>query len=144
MKASIRYPLLGASFAMLMPATIAWASVNHDLPPKQVHGSIVYRSGGSDPAQAAAMDSAESKYPLELDFLWGRGAKETPVKVSDWSIESPAGHALLEASPGGPVVLASIPDGRYTVTASYDGKSLTRTATVRNGAHDIVVLEWAQ
>jgi hypothetical protein len=144
MKLINRMFLLCALSATLAPATSAWASVNPDLPPKQVHGSVVYLSGGTSAAQALAMRSEAANYPLELDFLWGRGAKESPIAVVDWSIKNVAGQALLHASSSGPVVLASVPDGRYMVTARHEGKTLSRTATVRKGTHDTVVMEWPQ
>jgi hypothetical protein len=144
MKVINRMFLSSALFVTLAPAMSAWASVNSDLPPRQVHGSVVYLSGGSSAAQAVAMRSERANYPLELNFLWGRGAKETPIAVVDWSIKNAAGHSLLDASSSGPVVLASVPDGRYTVTARYEGRTLSRTATVRKGTHDTVVMEWPQ
>jgi hypothetical protein len=45
---------------------------------------------------------------------------------------------------GGPLVLASLPGGRYTVRATYDGKTITRSVNVRKGTQDDVLLEWPQ
>jgi hypothetical protein len=136
--------LLSALAAMLVPAAMASASTNPDLPSRNIQGSVVYLSGGGDPAQEAALRSEAARYPLEFDFLWGRGAKETPVNVVDWTIKDKAGHPLVVAPSGGPVVLASVPDGRYVVTARYEGKELSRTVAVRKGVRDTVVMEWPQ
>jgi hypothetical protein len=120
----------------------AWASISSDLPRAQSAGSVKYLSGGSDPAQAKAMRSEAPGYPLELDFLWGRGQKETQLTGVQWSIGDAAGHQLVNASSGGPEVLASLPDGRYTVTARYEETTLSRVVSVHKGIHDTVVLEW--
>jgi len=139
-----RILLSSALSAMLVPASLAWAATNPDLRTAHVHGAVVYLSGGSNPTQASALRTEAANYPLELDFLWGRGAKETPVTVADWSIRNAAGHQLLDASSSGPIVLASLRDGRYTVTARYEGTELSRIATVRKGMHDTVPMEWPQ
>ena len=136
--------LSSALAALLVPAAIAVASTNPDLPSRHVQGSVAYLSGGSDLAQAAAMRSESARYPLELDFLWGRGAKETPVAAVDWAIKDAAGHPLVGAPASGPVVLASVPEGRYTVTARYEGKEVSRAVNVRKGTHDTIVMEWPQ
>jgi hypothetical protein len=129
--------LLAAS----LPVSTAWASISSDMPPSKSAGPITYVSGSSDPAQAKAMSSEAASYPLELVFFWGRGQKETPVTV-DWSIKDAAGHEMLDAPSSGPEVLASLPDGRYTVTARYKETTLSRVLAVHKGIHDTVVLEW--
>jgi hypothetical protein len=70
------------------------------------------------------MDAEAARYPLELIFLWGRGQKETPVDV-EWSIRNTAGDELAHARSSGPEILASLPDGRYRVTARHDATTLS-------------------
>src|SRR5262249_6241670 len=112
-------------------APMAWASTNSDLPAAQQAGSVTYLSGGSAPAQQQAMQRDAKQYPLELQFLWGRGAKETPVTASRWSIrDAKTGDVLASGQSGGPIVLASLPNGRYAVLATYDGTTLKRYVPV--------------
>ncbi len=122
-------------------ASTGWASINSDMPPAKSVGPITYSSGGSTPAQAKAMDNEAARYPLELLFFWGRGQKETPIDV-DWSIKKASGHELVDARSSGPEVLASLPEGRYTVTARYKETTLSRAFNVHKGTHDDVMLEW--
>ncbi len=129
--------LAGPAASTTMKSTLA------QMPPAQHSGPVTYVSGGGA-AQAAALQREAASYPLELDFLWGRGAKETAIPNVEWSIRNPAGHALVDARSSGPVVLASLPDGRYTVTATYEGKAISRDVDVHRGKHDQVVLEWPQ
>jgi hypothetical protein len=144
MRTHNRVLLVSLLAAMSLPTATALASVDAALPPAQRAGSITYLSGGSDPAQATAMRGVEARYPLELNFLWGRGAKETEVAGVEWSIRNAAGHELLDVRSGGPLVLASLPDGRYTVTARYDGTALSRAVAVHKGMHDDLLLEWPE
>jgi hypothetical protein len=124
-----------------LAASTAWASVSPSLPAAHTVGPITYVSVSADAAQTKAVRAEESRYPLELLFLWGRGAKETPVDVQ-WSIKNAAGKELIDAQSKGPEVLASLPNGRYTVTASYQGTTLSRVVDVHKGTHEVVVDEW--
>lgn len=144
MQALNRYLMVGAVSMAIMPAAMAMASPESALPPQHTAGPVTYLNGGSDPAQATAMNGAAARYPLELEFLWGRGAKESEIARVQWSVRNAAGHEMIDGSAGGPMVLASLPDGRYTVTATYDGDTLSRTVSVRKGMHDDVLLEWPQ
>ncbi len=141
MKSSNR--MLWVSLLAMTPFAVssAWASVDSQMPPVKTVGPITYFSGGSTPAQAEAMNGTAARYPLEMLFLWGRGQKETPVDV-EWSIKNAAGHELVDARSSGPEVLASLPDGRYTVKARYKETTVSRVVTVRRGMRDDVVLEW--
>lgn len=138
--------ILLSSLLAMAPFSISmcWASASPSLPPAQHAGPITYISGGGTPAQAEAIGQKAAGYPLELDFLWGRGAKETPIANVDWSIRNAPGHEMLDAHSNGPEVLASLPNGRYTVTARYEGTTRSRVVDVHQGMHDTVVLEWPQ
>ena len=140
-KQILRLSLFAVTAFTSFVALAATAPVSSGMPPAKRAGQITYFSGGGTPAQVNAMDTQANRYPLELLFLWGRGEKETPVDVA-WSIKNAAGRELVDASASGPEVLASLPDGRYTVVARYDETTLSRTVLVHRGKHDTVVLEW--
>ena len=133
-------------FALAVPATsTTMKTTMSQLPPAEHVGPVTYLSGGADAKEAEAMRHATANYPLELDFLWGRGAKESQIGNVDWSLKNDTtGQTLINANATGPMVLASLPDGHYTVTATYDGKALARDVSVQKGQHDRVVLEWPQ
>jgi len=56
-----------------------------------------------------------------------RGEFVSDVKVS---IKDKAGKTVLEALSDGPMLLARLPAGAYTVSADYDGKTLVRKVNV--------------
>ena len=134
-----------AGLVLAVPTASATAKPSmSQLPPAEHAGPVTYLNGGAEARQAEAMHRAAFNYPLELDFLWGRGAKESQISKVEWSIQNAAGHELVDARASGPIVLASLPDGHYTVKATYDGKALTRDVVVRKGKQDKVLLEWPQ
>jgi hypothetical protein len=63
------------------------------------------------------------------------------VTAARRSIHSAAGRELLRASSGGPMVHLSLPDSHYTVTARFEGTTLSRAVSVHAGMHDAVLLE---
>jgi len=142
MNARNRVLLSGLVALLLVPVAMCRASSAPEGSSAPRSGQINYISGSDNLAQTIGREAAG--YPLELEFLWGRGAKETPVGNVEWSIRDPAGDMLVETFSRFPDVLASLPDGRYTVTAIYDGKSISRVVNVHKGAHEIVALEWPQ
>ncbi len=92
------------------------------------------------------MKRAASSYPLELQFVERGDASEVSrgmyaagigVKIFD-----NAGRIVLEAKAGGPFMLASLPDGEYTINAEDDGRVVTRRVHVEHARHQTVVFEW--
>lgn len=135
---------LGVAVTGLALSLPAASKTLSQLPTAEHAGPITYLSGGSDARQADAMRHATASYPLELDFLWGRGAKESPIANVDWSLKNDKTGQAIAAHSTGPIVLATLPDGHYTLRATYDGKSLTRDVSVQKGKHDRLVLEWPE
>jgi hypothetical protein len=139
-----RIALLSALAAFGARAAVAPAASGPELIVAHHIGAITYLDIDRRAIQEGVLEQKEAPmYPLELDFLWGRGAKQTQLDGVKWSIADVAGHSLVEAHASGPVILAAVPDGRYVVTGWFDGSSVKRTVTVRHGEHTIVPLEWA-
>jgi len=93
-----------------------------------------YVSGGigdDDPMIASKAD-----YNLHLVFAQ-QGSGEYLADV-DVFIENSKGDKVVNAKSSGPLFYVDLPAGRYRVTASFDGKSLSKTTTVRNkGGSDL-------
>lgn len=136
--------LLVSSFVVVISAAPSMALACSELPAARHAGSVTYLSGGNTPAQEQAMQNDVKRYPLELRFVWGRGVKETLVNANGWSIRDAAGIVVAMGSSSGPIVLASLPNGRYTVLATYNGDTLTRIVQVCEGVQNDVLLEWPQ
>ena len=108
----------------LSSATIAQES----LPSVQTFGGVSYITGGIGLDESAAMKAAEKDFTLSLLFAQTkRGEFVSDVTVS---IKDKTGKIVLEAMSDGPVLLARLPAGAYTVSADYDGKVLVRKVQV--------------
>jgi hypothetical protein len=132
--------------AALCGATSAMAVSENDPPPEISQGTVRYMTGGIGTEQQDAMKRAAASYPLELEFvergdaseLW-RGMYTAGIGVT---IVDNAGRIVLEARAGGPFMLASLPDGEYTVNADDGGRVVTRRVHFEHAKHQTVVFEW--
>lgn len=105
------------------------------LPPVHHQGGVSFVSGGVGSDQAAALKDEMHKYPLVLEFA-GKAQQgneylaDVPVHITDMK-----GATVLKTTSHGPFILASLPNGRYRITASHDGKSQERVVDVNHSNH---------
>jgi hypothetical protein len=115
--------LAPALLISLLAATPAFA----DVTPQTTNG-ITYVSGGVGADEEAAMQQLRPQYRLRMLFAVQGGGDylaDVPVTIAD-----PKGRTLLEATAQGPFFYANLPAGTYRVTATSDGRAITRTVTV--------------
>jgi len=118
--------VLAQSAAFAAPAGLP--SVHHQ-------GSVSFLSGGVGSDQATALKDEMHKYPLVLEFA-GKAQQgneylaDVPVHITDMK-----GATVLKTTSRGPFMLASLPNGRYKITATYDGKTQERLVDVNPANH---------
>jgi len=113
------------------------------LPPTQRVGQVTYLSGGVGSDQSRAIKDVMGNYPLVLMFVartenGNEYLADVPVTITDMS-----GQMVLDTKSDGPFMLASLPNGRYTVTASYRGKTEQRTVNISAPKHARQMFIWA-
>ncbi|WP_434667086.1 carboxypeptidase regulatory-like domain-containing protein [Paraburkholderia sp. A3BS-1L] len=128
-------------------ALVAWTqyafAATDLLPPMQHQGDVTFLSGGIGLSESTAIKDAMHHYPLTLEFA-GKGPggsvylANIQVEISDMH-----GHAVLKTIAAGPFLLASLPDGRYRVTALYGGKSESRDVRISPAAHVHELFLWS-
>ena len=91
------------------------------------HTSFVNGGIGKDEADSMRTEAAD--YPLEVVF--SRRADERD------------GQVIVDQKRLGPIFLARLPDGPYTVTAEFQGATQTRRVAVADGKHTKVSLVWS-
>ena len=99
--------------------------------PKTEHG-VTYLSGGIGEDESAAMKAEAKHYPLSLVFSAGKYGEylaRVPVTIKDY-----AGKMVLDTVSKGPILLVSLAPGRYTVTATRDGKTLRQAVDIKKGS----------
>ena len=105
---------------------------------------VPFVNGGITKDEADAMRQEATRYSLEVT-LARRG--ETPGRnefVADarLRVTDGSGRVVLERNDTGPIFLASLPDGTYTVEASYNGLSKSQRVQVSRGRHAQVTFLW--
>jgi hypothetical protein len=88
---------------------------------------VSYLSGGVGADSRDELLAKEKEYNLKIVAAEKSGDYLAGVQVV---IESARKEQVLDATMEGPILLAKLAPGRYTVTAVSDGQALTRTVTV--------------
>ncbi|APA87728.1 carboxypeptidase regulatory-like domain-containing protein [Paraburkholderia sprentiae WSM5005] len=129
--------------ALALAASVQYAfAASQALPAVQHEGEVTFLTGGIGLGQSAAIKEVMPTYPLTLEFA-GKTASgndylaNVPVQVSDMH-----GHTVLKTTTTGPFLLASLPHGRYSVTATYNGKIKRRDVDIAPSSHVHDVFLW--
>ncbi|VVE32362.1 carboxypeptidase regulatory-like domain-containing protein [Pandoraea terrigena] len=111
------------------------------LPPSMQQGEVTYVSGGIDSDQSGAFKREASHWPLSIEMAArGDGANEY---VADAQVQIMRGSkTVLDARSKGPFMLVKLPEGSYTVKATYDGKLMTREVKVPAKGHAAAMFLW--
>ncbi|RQS76971.1 carboxypeptidase regulatory-like domain-containing protein [Burkholderia sp. Bp8963] len=132
-----------AVLALGIGGQYAWAADAESLPPPDHAGQVTYLSGGIGSDQSAAIKEQMRDYPLVLEFAGRAGSGDNdyladiPVNVTDAH-----GNQVLSTVTQGPFLLATLPDGRYSVTATYNGQTQRRNVQVHASSHVHEVFIW--
>lgn len=88
---------------------------------------VSFVSGGVGESSVAALKARENEFNLKLVFtlVEGNYLADVGVRVADST-----GKTVIEHVTDGPIFMARLPRGAYTVTATYGGKTQTRKVTV--------------
>ena len=111
-------------------------------PPEQHQNGIAFLSGGQRETDVPVFERLALNYPLAIEFLRRGAHREEFLAGASVSIRDEYGYQLLSTIANGPFLLIRVPSGRYSVTATYDGKTKNVTAVVTNPGHRRVILEW--
>ena len=105
-------------------------------------GPVTYVSGGIGSAEVAAMRQAEPRFPLTLEFAQRDvGANEYLAGVIV-GIRNAKGERIVTTMSDGPLFLASLPDGRYEITAALGSQTQTRRIVVDHGHPQHLTFVW--
>ena len=132
---------LAITLVLAQTANVAFAATSN-LPPLQHEGNVAYLSGGVGSDQSAALKDEMHKYPLVLEFAGkthqgNEYLADVPVHITDMH-----GATMLNATSHGPFMLASLPDGRYRITVSYEGKTQQRVVDIKPSTHVRTLFLW--
>jgi hypothetical protein len=142
MNSLTRAGLVAVALMLAQTANVAFAATPN-LPPVQHQGEVTYLSGGIGSDQSTAIKDQMYKYPLILEFAQkshdgNEYLADIPVHITDMN-----GATLLNATSHGPFMLASLPNGRYKVTATHDGKTQQRVVNITSSAPHRDLFLWS-
>jgi hypothetical protein len=101
---------------------------------------VPYLSGGVGADAREELQAKEKEYNLKIVAAEKSGDYLAGVKVV---IESARKEQVLDTRMEGPILLAKLAPGTYTIRAVNDGQTLTRTVTVPAQGLGRVDLRWS-
>ena len=106
---------------------------------------IAYINGGVSREEADALRNAAPNFPLQLVFTQRGQPGANDEFVADASIAffDDRGNRVAALDRQGPIFLARLPDGRYTIVVEHNGRRQTRQVDVRGGRTKVVNFLWS-
>ena len=126
----------------VLVSSAAFAAGQAKLPPEQHQGHVAFLTGGIGQAEAKAFERAAPRFPVALEFADRVGKRDEFISGVNVKVSDQHGKTVLSTMSDGPFLLAKVPSGRYTVTATYKGKTLKRTVNAHAQAGHPLVMEW--
>lgn len=137
-----RISRLALASALLVGAGLV-VSAQAQLPPVETAHGVQYVTGGFGSDAAAAFKDAKSQYPVALTFAATGSDGSTPyVAEVAVEIDSEEGNRVLGLHSVGPFLLMDLPDGTYTVRATYEGRTQTQQIKVAGPGSVDVRIAW--
>jgi len=128
-----------AAFVLCGATTAAFA-----LPDVKVAGNVEYMTGGIGLDESTEMQAAARRWPLALEFAVKAGDQAQWMANVDVTIVDHRGDTVMQATAEGPLLLARLAPGNYTVRASAAGKLLQRKVHIAPGESARAVFVWPQ
>jgi len=108
------HPAVVAALALILAAPVRAADVLHV-------------SGGVGSAERDELCTKERDYNLKVVTAMKSGDYLAGVQIV---IESATSERMLETTMAGPILLATLPPGSYTIKAAAGGQTLTQTVAI--------------
>ena len=100
---------------------------------------VPFVSGGVGADERQDLLAKEKEYTLKIVVAEDKGDFLADVQVV---IEASNKEHILDTTMDGPILLAKLAPGTYTVSATSDGKTQTRTVTIAAGALRQLDFRW--
>ncbi|MGA2548637.1 MAG: carboxypeptidase-like regulatory domain-containing protein [Burkholderiaceae bacterium] len=140
MNKHVRVTALGA--ALFLCGALGTASA---APLVEQHaGSIAYVTGGVGDSEDAAIKQMMPQYSVSMTFAERQGDKAVYLADVPVSVRDSNGQTVLNIKTNGPYLLVRLPAGRYTLEASHQGRTESRSISVTSAhSSQAVVFEWS-
>ena len=104
-------------------------------------GAVSYASGGVGDEERQVFDSMSKDFNLKLTMALSSGhfVSDATVQIADSH-----GHTILDVVSNGPLFLAQLPPGSYTISSSLNGKEQKRSVQVSSDKQEQVAFTWKE
>lgn len=116
-------------------------SINYTLPPLQNQGGIEFLTGGIGSDESQAILQEGGKWPLMLELARASAPRAEYLSDVHITIKDASGLTVLKTVTRGPYLLAKLPPGRYSLDATYEGKTLHQDLNLQK-EHKKITLLW--
>jgi hypothetical protein len=106
---------------------------------QQTADGVRYLTGGIGVEAQERLNERAGDFNLKLVFALNEGNYIADVGVI---LRDGQGRTVIEEVADGPFFMARLPAGRYTVEATYEGKTVTRRVQVGNESTRVAHLRW--
>jgi len=133
-----------AQRALVAVAVLFAAGPTLAMDPSQIVNARPTINGGITKDEADLIRQQAQRYPLEIT-LARRGetaGRSDFVAQAQLRVVDGAGRVVLERGDAGPIFLADLPSGAYTVEATVNGDTKTQRVQVTDGRHAAVTFLW--
>jgi len=100
------------------------------------------RAGAAEPVQSIGAGVAAAVVPVSFSFVTREEGHELLLTDVHVVIHCAVGGKVFEGVSEGPFLVAGVPDGRYEVVASHEGRPQRVAFTVARGEPHRVFLTW--
>jgi len=100
---------------------------------------VPHISGGIGSGERDELRTKEREYNLKIITAMKSGDYRSGVQIV---IESSTKERMLETTMVGPILLAKLPPGSYTITATASGQTLTQTVAIEAQGLKQVDFRW--
>ena len=104
------------------------------------NNDVSYVSGGAGDDEQDQLNAMADRFNLKVTMALSNGDYVSGVALS---IRDTRGEKVLETVANGPILLASLKPGTYTVDASLNGKKLEKPAQVGATGRQELAFAWA-
>jgi hypothetical protein len=103
---------------------------------------VTFVTGGIGKEEADAMRADAPNYALELVFVRKVDNREEFVSDVRLRIADQNDRVVVERA-AGPIVLAQVPNGTYTIVAEFGGQTRTQRVALSPGRHEKITMVWS-
>ena len=139
---TIRTAIAISGLTLALNAVAAPSTSSAGLPAPQNAGEVTYITGGAGKSEADAIRHVARYYPLEVEFLLKAQPKSGQLSDIKVRIKDANDKTILNVTADGPLLLAKMPAGKYTISAERNRKVEHRQFSIAANDHQRVVFEW--